>query len=71
MSLRVALLVTCLADLFRPSVGFAAVRLLEGMGARVTYAPDRRHGNNASRMGIAKGGKVVAIEPYTVFQPLF
>jgi hypothetical protein len=43
----------------------------EGMGARVTYAPDRRHGNNASRMGIAKGGKVVAIEPYTIFQPLF
>src|SRR6202023_4260791 len=26
---RVALLVTCLVDLFRPSVGFAAVKLLE------------------------------------------
>jgi branched-chain amino acid transport system substrate-binding protein len=43
----------------------------ENLGARVTYAPDRRHGNNASRMGIAKGGKVVAIEPYTIFKPLF
>ncbi len=33
--MRVALLVTCLADLFRPSVGFAAVRLLERLGAEV------------------------------------
>jgi L-lactate dehydrogenase complex protein LldE len=29
---RVALLVTCLVDLFRPSVGFAAVKLLEEAG---------------------------------------
>ena len=29
---RVALLITCLADLYRPEVGFAAVRLLEGAG---------------------------------------
>src|ERR1700749_3858256 len=29
---RVALLVTCLVDLFRPSVGFAAVKLLEAAG---------------------------------------
>ena len=32
---RVALFVTCLADLFRPSVGFAAVKLLEDAGCRV------------------------------------
>ena len=32
---RVALFVTCLADLFRPSVAFAAVRLLEAAGCRV------------------------------------
>ena len=32
---RVALFVTCLADLFRPSVGFAAVKLLERAGCRV------------------------------------
>jgi L-lactate dehydrogenase complex protein LldE len=32
---RVALLVTCLVDLFRPSVGFAAVALLEHAGCRV------------------------------------
>ena len=32
---RVALFVTCLVDLFRPSVGFAAVRLLEAAGCVV------------------------------------
>jgi len=32
---RVGLLVTCLVDLFRPSVGFAAVKLLEDAGCTV------------------------------------
>src|SRR5579883_3519672 len=32
---RVALFVTCLVDLFRPTVGFAAVRLLEQAGCVV------------------------------------
>ena len=32
---RVALFVTCLVDLFRPSVGFAAVQLLEDAGCVV------------------------------------
>src|SRR5215469_6325387 len=32
---RVALLVTCLVDLYRPSVGFAAVKLLEDAGCAV------------------------------------
>lgn len=32
---RVALFVTCLVDFFRPSVGFAAVKLLEDAGCRV------------------------------------
>src|SRR3954466_10370388 len=32
---RVALFVTCLVDLFRPSVGFAAVKLLEQAGFAV------------------------------------
>ena len=32
---RVALFVTCLVDLYRPSVGFAAVKLLEDAGCRV------------------------------------
>ena len=33
---RVALFVTCLVDLYRPSVGFAAIRLLEEAGCAVT-----------------------------------
>jgi L-lactate dehydrogenase complex protein LldE len=32
---RVALLVTCLVDLFRPSIGFASVKLLEAAGCVV------------------------------------
>lgn len=32
---RVGLFVTCLVDLFRPKVGFAAVKLLEQAGCRV------------------------------------
>jgi L-lactate dehydrogenase complex protein LldE len=32
---RVALFVTCLVDLYRPTVGFAAIRLLERAGCRV------------------------------------
>jgi L-lactate dehydrogenase complex protein LldE len=39
--MRVALFVTCLVDLFRPSVGFAAVRLLERMGAEVVVPPEQ------------------------------
>lgn len=33
---RVGLFVTCLVDLYRPSVGFAAVKLLQQVGCRVT-----------------------------------
>ncbi len=43
----------------------------EGMGAPVTYSPDRRHGVNASRMGQAQKGKHVPIDKFTVFAPLF
>lgn len=32
---RVALFVTCLVDIHRPSVGFAAIKLLEGAGCQV------------------------------------
>ena len=39
---RVGLFVTCLVDLIRPSVGFAAVKLLEDAGCRVVTAHDIR-----------------------------
>ena len=37
--MRVGLFVTCLVDLMRPSVGFAALRLLEAGGAEVVVPP--------------------------------
>lgn len=43
----------------------------EGGGAPVTYGPDRHHGNNASRMGQAKNGKHVPIEPFTIHRAHF
>lgn len=36
---RVALFVTCLVDLFRPAVGFAAIKLLEEAGCTVEVPP--------------------------------
>lgn len=38
---RVGLFVTCLADLFRPSVGFASITLLERAGCEVTVPMDQ------------------------------
>jgi L-lactate dehydrogenase complex protein LldE len=37
--MRVGLFVTCLVDLMRPSIGFAALRLLEANGAEVYVPP--------------------------------
>jgi L-lactate dehydrogenase complex protein LldE len=37
--LRVGFFVTCLVDIFRPSVGFAAIKLLEGAGCNVEVPP--------------------------------
>ena len=37
--MRVGLFVTCLVDMMRPSVGFAAIRLLEAGGAEVVVPP--------------------------------
>ena len=43
----------------------------EGMGAPVTYGPDRHHGINASQMGMAKDGKAAPIADFTVYAPRF
>ncbi|RLB16125.1 MAG: hypothetical protein DRG63_05735 [Deltaproteobacteria bacterium] len=43
----------------------------EGVGAPVTYTPNRHHGVNASRMGQARGGKHVPIEPFEIYAPRF
>ena len=62
---RVALFVTCLADMFRPSVGFAAARLLEQAGCKVEVPsqsccgqPAYNGGDKSSAAAIAR--KVIA-----------
>ncbi|HEX6113329.1 MAG TPA: (Fe-S)-binding protein, partial [Geminicoccaceae bacterium] len=59
---RVALFVSCLVDLFRPSVGFAAVQLLEGAGCIVDVPrnqtccgqPAYNQGDRADAVGLAR-----------------
>jgi L-lactate dehydrogenase complex protein LldE len=59
---HVGLFVTCLVDLFRPTVGFAAARLLEQAGCRVTVPvgqtccaqPTYNSGDLADSMAIAR-----------------
>ena len=57
---RVALLVTCLVDLFRPSVGFAAVKLLEDAGCSVAVPPQSCCGQPAYNSGDRAGALAVA-----------
>ncbi len=66
----VALMVTCLADLMRPSVGFAAVRLLERAGCRVTV-PDRQTccGQPAYNSGDVNAAVPVARAVIEMFEP--
>lgn len=59
---RVALFVTCLVDLYRPSVGFAALRLLEQAGCQVEVPatqtccgqPTYNSGDRASAKDLAR-----------------
>jgi L-lactate dehydrogenase complex protein LldE len=68
---RVALFVTCLVDLYRPSVGFAAIRLLEGAGCQVEVPevqtccgqPAYNSGDRASARDVARG-VIDAFLPY-------
>ena len=67
----VALFVTCLVDLFRPSVGFAAAKLIEQSGCRVEVPPAQaccgqpgyNSGDRKSAQAIAKG-VIAAFEGY-------
>ena len=59
---RVGLFVTCLVDLYRPSTGFAAVRLLESAGCEVEVPPGQtccgqpafNNGDSATTRAIAR-----------------
>ncbi len=67
---RVGLLVTCLVDLFRPSVGFAAVKLLEACGCTVEV-PRRQTccGQPAYNSGDRADAKAVARQVIAAFEP--
>ena len=60
---RVALFVTCLVDLYRPTVGFAAIRLLEAAGCQVEVPraqtccgqPAYNSGDRATARDLARG----------------
>jgi L-lactate dehydrogenase complex protein LldE len=68
---RVALFVTCLVDLFRPAVGFAALKLLEDAGCTVEVPrrqtccgqPAYNSGDRANAEAIARG-TIAALEGY-------
>lgn len=65
----VGLLVTCLVDLFRPRVGFAAVRLLERAGCRVVVPPRQTCcGQPAYNAGAAKLARRIAADVIAAFE---
>jgi L-lactate dehydrogenase complex protein LldE len=65
----VGLFVTCLVDLFRPSVGFAAVKLLEDAGCRVVV-PDVQTccGQPAYNSGDRGDARAVAAQVIAAFE---
>jgi len=66
---RVALFATCLVDLFRPSVGFAAVDLLRAAGCRV-YVPRAQTccGQPAYNSGDRANAKRIALQVIDAFE---
>lgn len=68
--IRVGLFVTCLVDLMRPSVGFAAVKLLEDAGCKVEVPRQTCCGQPAFNSGDRANAKAIAaqvIEAFTRF----
>ena len=69
--MRLALYVTCLVDLMRPSVGFASLRLLEAAGCEVVVPADQTccgqpawsSGNRSLAVDLAKKA-IVELEDY-------
>jgi L-lactate dehydrogenase complex protein LldE len=66
--IRVALFVTCLVDLFRPTVGFAAIKLLEEAGCQVEV-PDAQTccGQPAYNSGDRADAKAIARQVIAAF----
>ena len=66
---NVALFVTCLVDLFRPSVGFAAVKLLEDAGCRVSVPVQTCCGQPAYNAGDRPDARDLALQVLDAFEP--
>jgi len=64
---RVGLFVTCLVDLIRPSVGFAAVKLLEDAGCRVEVPSQTCCGQPAFNSGDRQTAKALAEQAIDAF----
>jgi L-lactate dehydrogenase complex protein LldE len=66
---KVALFVTCLADMFRPQVGFAAAKLLEQAGCEVAVPVQTCCGQPAYNGGDAKDAAALAKNVIAAFEP--
>ena len=66
--LHVGLFVTCLVDLFRPQIGFAAVKLLENAGCRVSVPLQTCCGQPAYNNGDNKDAKKLAVQALEAFE---
>lgn len=66
---NVALFVTCLVDLFRPSAGFAAVKLLEEAGCRVFVPEQTCCGQPAYNTGDRGTAREIAKQVIAAFEP--
>jgi L-lactate dehydrogenase complex protein LldE len=65
---RVGLFVTCLVDLMRPSVGFAAVKLLEDAGCKVIVPSQTCCGQPAYNSGDRGHAKAIARQTIAAFE---
>jgi len=67
--MRVGLFVTCLVDLMRPSIGFAALRLLEAAGCEVVVPPAQTCcGQPGYNSGDQKAAKALALKVLREFE---
>jgi L-lactate dehydrogenase complex protein LldE len=66
---NVGLFVTCLVDLIRPSIGFAAAKLLEDAGCTVTVPPQSCCGQPAYNSGDRKTTRALAEQVIEAFAP--
>src|SRR5947209_8372432 len=67
---RVALFVTCLVDLYRPAIGFAAVKLLEDAGCTVEVPGAQTCcGQPAYNSGAKAMTRDIAVQVIEIFRP--